>query len=246
MISAIIVDDEKNAREVLDWQVKTFCPQVQVKALCADADEGIQTIQELRPDLVFLDIEMPVKNGFELLNAFPQPSFNVIFTTAYNQFAIKAFKYAAFDYLVKPIEDTDLRDAVKRYEQRQQGSISDQVKKLMGEYQKASLGRIALPIGDGLMMVKPDQIIRCQSVSNYTTIILESGRKLMASKTLKEVEEILSGFCFYRIHQSHLVNLNHVQSFMRTDGGYVLMSDGEKITIARHRREGFIEQFSRI
>lgn len=247
MITAIIVDDEKSARELLDWQLKNFCPQVKVLALCASADEGIEKVSELHPDLLFLDIEMPIKNGFELLSAFDEPRFDVIFTTAYNQFAIKAFKYSAFDYLVKPIEEDELQKTVERYLGKTRGSIKDQVRQLMSQYQQQSaVGRIALPIGDGLMMVKPEQIVRCQSVSNYTTIILNNGQKLTAAKTLKEVEEILASHGFYRIHQSHLVNLTHVQTFMRTDGGYVMMSDGEHITIARNRREGFIQQFSKI
>lgn len=247
MIRVIIIDDERDALEVLEWQIRNFCPKLEILALCQGADEGISRIRDLRPDLIFLDIEMPGKNGFDLLNSFEEPVFDVIFTTAYDQFAIKAFKFAAFDYLLKPIDGPDLQMAVERYLNRKNGSIRDQLKMLMSQYQRPpATGRIALPSGEGMMMVRPEQIIRCQSSSNYTRIYLSDGQHIVASKTLKEVEDILGGFDFYRIHHSHLINLSHVQRFIKTDGGYVLMSDGEHITVARNRKDGFIEQFSKI
>jgi two-component system LytT family response regulator len=247
MIKAILIDDEKNALEVLEWQLKNFCPEVEVGLLCSSADEAIAAINELKPQLIFLDIEMPVKNGFEVLNAFPNPWFDVIFTTAYNQFAIKAFKYAAFDYLLKPIDANDLKDAIERYRNKQKSSINEQLKTLMEQMNKpVSTGKIALNTSDGLQFVKPEQIIRCESLSNYTKIYLKSNQKITIAKTLKEVEETLLGYNFYRIHNSHLINLDHIEKFVKADGGYVLMTDGEHITVARNRKEGFIEKFSRL
>lgn len=248
MIKTILIDDEKNALEVLEWQVKTFCPQLQVMAMCLTADDGIAAIKEHHPQLIFLDIEMPLKNGFEVLKAFSEPSFDVIFTTAYNQFAIKAIKFAAFDYLLKPVDAEDLKASVTRYLDKKSNSVKQQLQILLEQYTQPRhpAGRIALQTAEGLMMVTQDQIIRCQSISNYTKIFLTDKKQLVVAKTLKETEEILAGYSFYRIHHSHLVNINHVQRFVKTDGGYVVMTGGEEITVARNRKDGFIEQFSRI
>lgn len=246
MIKAVLIDDEKNALEVLEWQVKTFCPQVQVAAMCISAVEGIAAIKQHRPQIVFLDIEMPLKNGFEVLNSFPDAWFDVVFTTAYNQFAIKAIRLAAFDYLLKPIDAEDLKACVNRYLDKKDNSVKQQLQVLLDQYNmpKPPSGRIALQTADGLLIVTPDQVIRCQSISNYTKIFLADKKQVVIAKTLKETEEILAGYSFYRIHHSHLVNINHVVKYVKTDGGFVVMTGGEEIAVARNRKDGFIEQFS--
>lgn len=247
MITAILIDDEKNALEVLEWQLKNFCTDVQVLAMCTSADEAVTAIIQLQPQLIFLDIEMPVKSGFEVLNAFQQPRFDVIFTTAYNQFAIKAFKYAAFDYLLKPIDAADLKAAIERFKNRKTTLTTQQLEVLMNHMGKVPPPeKIALNTADGMMFIKPDQIIRCESQSNYTKIYLTTHQKVTIAKTLKDVEETLQEYHFYRIHNSHLINLQHIEKFVKADGGYVLMTDGEHITVARNRKDGFIEQFSKL
>jgi len=249
MIKAVLIDDEKNALEVLEWQVKTFCPQLQVAAMCMSADEGIEAIKMHRPQLVFLDIEMPVKNGFEVLNAFADAWFDVIFTTAYNQFAIKAIRLAAFDYLLKPVDAEDLKECVERYINKKSGNVKQQLQTLIEQFaapKQPAPERIALQTADGLIIVTPDQVIRCQSISNYTKIFLTGNRQIVVAKTLKETEEILTGYTFYRVHHSHLVNINHVQRYVKNDGGYVVMTGGEEIAVARNRKDGFIDQFSHI
>lgn len=251
MIKAVLIDDEPDALEMLEWQLKTHFPQVDVAALCPSADIGIAAIQLHHPQLVFLDIEMPVKNGFEVLKAFPQPAFKVIFTTAYNQFAIKAIKFAAFDYLLKPVDTDDLRDALARYRQKQEVGLEENLRMLMEQFQPHQTpaigsGRIGLSTAEGLIIVRPDDIVRCQSASNYSRIFLANGKQLVVSKTLKEVEETLHGYDFYRIHLSHLINLNHIRQYVKADGGYVVMSDAETITIARNRKDGFLELFDRL
>jgi two-component system LytT family response regulator len=247
MITAILIDDEKNALEVLEWQLKNFCTDVQVLAMCTSADEAVTAIIQLQPQLIFLDIEMPVKSGFEVLNAFQQPRFDVIFTTAYNQFAIKAFKYAAFDYLLKPIDAADLKAAIERFKNRKTTLTTQQLEVLMNHMGKVPPPeKIALNTADGMMFIKPDQIIRCESQSNYTKIFLTTQQKVTIAKTLKDVEETLQEYHFYRIHNSHLINLQHIEKFVKADGGYVLMTDGEHITVARNRKDGFIEQFSKL
>lgn len=247
MITAILIDDEKNALEVLEWQLKNFCADVQVLAMCTSADEAVTAIIQLQPQLIFLDIEMPVKSGFEVLHAFQQPRFDVIFTTAYNQFAIKAFKYAAFDYLLKPIDAADLKAAIERFKNRKTTITTQQLEVLMNHMGKVPPPeKIALNTADGMMFIKPDQIIRCESQSNYTKIYLTTQQKVTIAKTLKDVEETLQEYHFYRIHNSHLINLQHIEKFVKADGGYVLMTDGEHITVARNRKDGFIEQFSKL
>lgn len=246
MITAILIDDEANALEVLEWQLKNYCPQVDVVGKCNNVADGIVLIKAKSPQLIFLDIEMPVQNGFSLLEAFEDPQFDIIFTTAYNQYAIKAFKFSAFDYLLKPIDADDLKAAITRYTNKNNTSVKEQLKVLSSQLQHQKLNRIAIPSVDGLMMLKPEQIVRCESESNYTKVFLDNKQKIVVAKTLGELEDVLSGFQFYRIHNSHLVNLNHVQSYVRNDGGYVIMSDATQISVARNRKNGFIEQFSKI
>lgn len=246
MITAVIIDDEKNAQEVLAWQLKQYCPQVELMGCTDNVKDGIKLINDTNPQLLFLDIEMPVQNGFDLLEAFDEPGFDIIFTTAYNQYAIKAFKFSAFDYLLKPIDADDLKAAIDRYASKGPTSIKEQLKVLSTQMNQKHLNRIAIPSADGLMMLKPEQIVRCESSSNYTTVFLADKHKIVVAKTLKELEDVLTGFGFYRIHHSHLVNLSHVQNFVRNDGGYVTTTDGAHITVARNRRNGFMDQFSKI
>lgn len=253
MIKSVLIDDETDALEMLEWQLRTHFPDVEAVALCHSADVGIAAIRQHQPQLVFLDIEMPVQNGFEVLRSFPAPDFAVIFTTAYSQFAIKAIKYAAFDYLLKPVDTDDLREALNRFRNKQHRQIDEQFRLLLtqlGTPQQrttpAHSGRIGLSTAEGMTMVRPDSIVRCQSLSNYTRIFLDGGRQLVVSKTLKEVEETLIGYDFYRVHHSSLINLNHIQAYVKADGGYVVMSDGETISIARNRKDGFMELFDRL
>jgi two-component system, LytTR family, response regulator len=248
MIKVVLVDDEKNALEVLEWQLKKYCPEVDILALCSSANEAVVAIIQHKPDLIFLDVEMPVKSGFEVLNAFNEPTFDVVFTTAYNQFAIKAFKYAAFDYLLKPIDAVDLTELLKRYQKKQAKTNlgNSQLGKEQLVKQSKPSAKIALHTSDGLQFVKPEQIIRCESLSNYTKVHLNNNQKITLSKTLKEVEETLESYPFYRVHHSHLINLEHIEKYVKADGGYVVMSDGEQITVARNRKEGFVELFSKL
>jgi two-component system LytT family response regulator len=240
MVKAVLVDDEKNALEILEWQLHTYCPQVHIVALCTSADEGIAAIHRHGPHVVFLDIEMPHKNGFELLRAFPNPAFDVIFTTAYDQFAVKAFKFAALDYLLKPIAAEDLVAAVQRYEKKKQPApLKDQLALLLQHYAHPALTTSKLPFAtqDGITFVKPENIARCESSSNYTTLYFTDKAKLIVSKTLKEVEQVLQPHGFLRVHHSHLVNVQQVSRYVKAEGGSIEMSDGTLVPIARQRKE---------
>lgn len=244
MITCIIIDDEQDAQEVLKMQLHKHCPQVQVLAICNNVVEATKAIKQHQPQLIFLDIEMPKQNGFDLLNALPNQNFKVIFTTAYNQFAIKAIKYAAFDYLLKPIDVKDLQDAIKRFETSSGNANAQNLQLVLQQINKPQLPqKIALHTTDGLQMVMPQEIVWVESLSNYSKIHLANNQKIMLAKTLKDVEEILEPYQFYRIHNSYLINLNHVTKYIKTEGNYVLMADGEQLSVARNRKDGFLEKF---
>lgn len=253
MIQTLLVDDEKNATEVLAILIGHHCPEIQLIGSCHSGDSAIESIVALKPDLVFLDIEMPLKNGFDVLNATQDIGYDVIFTTAYDQFAIKAFKYAAVDYLLKPVDIQELKSAVQRVVQRNALSGEKQalgrhlleiMRQLDSEKNKSS--KIALNVGDSLQLIEAGEIVRCESDSNYTHVFLRGGRKITIARTLKEIEETLDGLGFFRIHQSHLINLEHITKFLKTDGGYLIMDDGSHLTISRSRKEKFLEKFRKV
>ncbi|GDX52955.1 DNA-binding response regulator [Bacteroidota bacterium] len=247
-IKAILIDDEVNCTDILSIQLKKHCSNVEVIAVCNSAKDGIEKINELNPDVIFLDIEMPHMNGFRLLEQLTPFNFEVVFTTAYDEFAIKAFKVCATDYLLKPIDKTELIEAVRKVATKKNGNnnSSTQMTELLKMISSQSQEKkIALPTNDGMLFLKPSDIIRCESDSNYTYVFLANGEKICVTKTLKQVEESLHGFSFFRVHQSHLVNLNHVIKYNRDDSG-IITSDGTTITIARQRKEGFLEMFSKI
>ena len=249
MITAILIDDEKNALEVLEMQLTRFCKDVQVAAICDGGAKGIAAIKKYQPDLVFLDIEMPHKNGFDVLNETKGLNYDVIFTTAYDQFAIKAFKFSAIDYLLKPIDIVELQQAVEKAKQKKGNvNLEEKIKLLFSHMQPVTrlTNKIALPIGDALQFMEPDEIIRCESDSNYTHIYLANGKKITLAKTLKEVEENMEGNPFFRIHQSHLINMNHVSKYIKGDGAYVVMKDGTQISISRNKKEAFMETFRKV
>ena len=240
MIKAILIDDERDALEMLEWQLKNHCPEVTIMAKCQSANTGIEAIRLHEPDLVFLDIEMPKKNGFELLEAFPEPKFNVIFTTAYDQFAIKAFKYAAFDFLLKPIDADDLKETVARYAKKKPSAERSRIESLLRHLQPKKEAKIPLPTQEGILFVDAHTIVHCESSSNYCRIHFTNHTKLLIAKTLKEIEELLKDFQFYRVHHSHLINLQHIARYVKADGGYIEMTDGSSVAISRQKKEEFV------
>lgn len=247
MIRCVLIDDESNSLEMMEWLLKTYCPQVQIEAMCQAATDGIKAIHQFKPDVVFLDIEMPHMNGFDMLEQFDKLFFDVVFCTAYDQFAIKAFKYSALNYLLKPVDPQDLKDTIKRIEERQTAPGKEQIDLLLQNLRQAAkpaLQRIALTTNDGMLFVSTADILYCEAESNYTSVVL-SHKKILVSKTLKEIDEALAGTEFYRIHHSFLINLNHIQKYVRGDGGYVMMSDGKAVSISRSRRQEFMEMFSK-
>ncbi len=247
-LKAIIIDDELNAREMLEWLIKTWCKEVEVSALCASAEEGLKAIRDYQPDIVFLDIEMPHMNGFEMLEKLQgDQSFELVFTTAYDQYAIRAFRFSAFNYLLKPVDHDELKQTVDRIQRKKHHATNEQLDLLMEQLKsmRPSVQRLALSTGDGLRFVKTEEILYCQAESNYTQVMLVSGERILVSKTLKDIDETLAGEDFSRVHNSFVVNINQIKKFVRGDGGYVLMNDGQQITIARSKRDEFFARFGK-
>lgn len=239
MIKAALIDDETHCRESLSIQLEKYCPQVQLLAQCSSGAQGLQAIARYQPDVVFLDVEMPQMNGFEMLQQLPFISFDVIFTAVYDASAIKAIRIRALDYLLKPIDKDELRKAVAKVCRKRAHHLTlqlDKVAEKLGN-KRVALQKIALPTIDGYELVAIDNILHCQADSNYTHIVLKQSRKILVSRTLKEIEELLEGHAFLRVHHSHLINLNEIVRYIRGEGGYVVMSDNTPITVSRSHKE---------
>ncbi|TXJ24716.1 MAG: response regulator transcription factor [Chitinophagaceae bacterium] len=245
MIRTIVVDDEPYACKALLTLLKKHCPEVNVEATCHSAKEAEEMIGSLKPQLVFLDVEMPYKNGFELLESLAPVPFQVIFTTSYDQYAIKAIRFSALDYLLKPIDPQELKAAVKKAsELLSSSSLPGQLDILLEKLRQpaALTNRIALPTMEGLQVIAVDSILYCMASSNYTTLVLKDKQKLIVSRTLKEIEEMLEEYPFLRIHHSCLVNLNEIKKYTRGEGGTLLMSDGVEVDVSRSKKEMLLKR----
>ncbi|HWK02677.1 MAG TPA: response regulator [Puia sp.] len=244
MIKAIIVDDEPYCGEALAILLERYCPQVQVMQSCLSGVEALNAIKEHQPQLLFLDIEMPQMNGFELLEKLKDVHFELIFTTSYDQYAIKAIRFSALDYLLKPIDREELQRAIQKVVRRLQYPLPQQIKILLQKLQNPlySLNKIAIPTMEGLRMITVDTIISCSSDSNYTILMLKDGQKIIASRTLKEIEELLEDHSFLRVHHSHLVNLNEISRYVKGEGGYLVMTNETSIDVSRSRKEMLLKK----
>jgi len=248
MIRCVLIDDEKNALEMMEWLLKTYCPEVEIMAMCNSSELGIEAINKHRPDIVFLDIEMPNMNGFDMLEKFDKLFFDVVFCTAYDQFAIKAFKYSALNYLLKPVDPDDLKNTIRRIEDKKSVPSKEQFDLLLQSMKNSGRntpGRIALTTGDGLLFVPTTDIIYCEAESNYTNVVLAGGKKILVSKVLKDIDEVLSGPDFYRVHSSFLININRIKKLVRGDGGYIIMDNDAIVNISRTKRQEFMELFEK-
>ena len=244
MLKAIIVDDELNCTESLSTLLNRYCPEVEIAAVCNSGAAALSEIQLQNPQLVFLDIEMPHMNGFELIERLPVINFDLIFTTSYDQYAIKAIKFSALDYLLKPIDREELKKAVQKVLEKQQPPLPQQLEMLLQKINQPvnTNLKIAIPTMEGLQMIQIDAIISCTSDSNYTNFHLKNKQKLTASRTLKETEELLEGRSFVRVHNSYLVNLNEIQKYVKGEGGYLIMTDGTHIDVSRTRKEMLLKK----
>jgi two-component system LytT family response regulator len=248
MIQAIIVDDEPGSVFTLQKLIESYCPAVQVAATANNIETAATLIRHQLPDLLFLDIEMPRGNGFDLLEMLRPVHFEVVFVTAFNEYSVKAFKYSALDYLLKPISITDLQEAVEKatrrvHEKNVHLRIENLLHNLSGK--NMMLQKITLPTQQGLLFVPVNNIIRCEASRNYTYIFLNNGEKVVVSRTMKEYEELLPVELFCRVHHAHLINLNYVKKYHKGRGGYVEMDDGASIEVSVRKKEEFMAKVAR-
>lgn len=245
MIKCIIIDDEEKARNGFSKIIERyFSEKLKLVAMAGSVKQGVEEIYRHSPELVFLDIEMPVENGFKLFEYFKKYDFDVIFTTAHNHYAIDAIKHAALDYLLKPINFIDLKDALQRFEEKQKNPSQNlRMKAMMSNLLNGTLinQKVALPTMDGFRLIKLNEIIYCEASESYCFIHITGEEKIVVPKTLKSIEMMLSNKIFHRIHKSFLVNLNYVERFVKVDGCFVVLEDGTELDVALRRKESFIE-----
>jgi two-component system LytT family response regulator len=245
MIRTVLVDDEADSRSVLQRMLETYVPRITVVGTAAGVDTALPLIHEKNPDLVFLDIEMIQGNGFDLLNKLQPFSFQVIFVTAFDEYAVKAFKYSAVDYLLKPVDIEELQNAVEKVTVRMQDRLDlSPIRTLLENVGAMQLSqqKMAIPTVNGLSFVAINNIIRFEAQGSYTVIYITNGEPLMATRNIKEYEQLLPESIFCRIHNSHIINLQRIQKYQKGRGGMVIMEDGSEIEVASRRRQEFMQK----
>jgi len=247
-LKTLIVDDEQDAVNFINSIIEEYCPSLEVVAKANNIVQGAAAINDKKPDLVFLDVEMPNGNGFDLLAQFPEKDFEVVFITAFNHYAIKAIKFSAVDYILKPINIHEFIEAVnrvvkKRSERPSQGN--ENLKILMENLRTSPPSRMAIPTADGMEYLNPREIIRIEADRSYSWFFLTGGRKILVSKHLKEFQELLSDRHFFRSHNSHLINLKYVKKYIRKEGGYIEMTDNTMIPVSRNRKDLFLAHMAK-
>jgi len=246
MINAVIIDDEPKNIKVMKNMLKEFCPQVQVIGDANNSNDGKELIHQKKPELVFLDIEMPYGNGFDLLNALMPVDFEVVFVTAFDKYMLQALKYSALDFLLKPVNIDELKNAVQNAELRiRKNSINQQLSILLDNFKKQESGlkKIAIPTVDGFDFILIENIIRCEAQGAYTRIHVTDSKKILVSRPLKDFENLLPEDIFFRIHNSHLINLNYIKKYNRGRGGLVELDDGSVLEVAARRKDEFLNRF---
>jgi two-component system LytT family response regulator len=242
---AILVDDEIHCLDTLSILIKEYCPEVEIIEICNSAKTALISIERNHPGLVFLDIEMPVMNGFELLEQFKEINFPVIFTTSYDQYAIKAIRFSALDYLLKPIDPRELIAAVRKATTQKTMPSSEQFSMLLNHIKDKNNGftKIAVPTTEGFELIPADQILRCEANDNYTHLYTKAKDKITACRSLKEIEEQLNDFGYFlRVHHSYVANMNEVTKYIKGEGGYLVMSDGSTVDVSRSRKEMLLKK----
>jgi two-component system LytT family response regulator len=240
MIDTVIIDDEQAAQITLMKFLQMHCSNVNIVGTADGVEEGLKLLKNKSIDLVFLDIKMNDGTGFDLLKRLPSIDFNLVFTTAYDEYALKAFKYSAIDYLLKPIDPLELIDAVAKVTPSNTDNSAQRVDSMLELYQDKKFDKIAIPSVDEFHFVRISDIIRCEASSNYTIIYLTTGKRIVAPKTLKEFEELLTSEGFFRVHQSHLINLSHIQKFLKTKNK-LRMTDASEVEVSRRKKTLFME-----
>ncbi len=247
MLKAIIIDDEQNAIDSLKWEIDRFCQNIEVIGSYTNPSEALEKISVLKPDCIFLDIEMPEMDGFQLLESLDYKSFELIITTAYDNYAIRAFKENPVDYLLKPIDSDDLVDAIDRVRQRKEkNELGLILQRALHEISpKSDRKKIPLNFEGKVVFVNTDDISYCKSDGNYTEIYLHNGKKYVVSKKLKEIEQSISNNDFFRVHNSYLVNLNTVSEYVKSEGHYLVLEDDSSIPVSRAKKSQLVEILSK-
>jgi two-component system, LytTR family, response regulator len=242
-LKAILVDDELSSLQNLQQKLTEFCPDVKVVAAAQQPEEALLLIHHHKPDVIFLDIEMPRMSGFRMLDELGSYNFDIIFTTAYNHYAVEAIRISAFDYLTKPIAIKDLQSAVERLARERQSVTKEKIDILKQSLSdsKSQEDKIAVPTGEGLEFLQIKNIIHIESSSNYSKIFLIDGKTMLVTRLLKDFEDMLLPYRFYRVHNSHLINLNYIKKYIRGEGGQVILQNGEAIDVARRKKDEFLK-----
>lgn len=243
-VRAVIIEDEPQAREMLTTLLEDYCQEIHIIGSASNVQDGVVAIKKLVPDLVFLDIEMPNEKGLELFKYFDKIDFEVIFTTAYDQYAIDALRLSALDYLLKPIDLKELRTALDNFRGKKQQTYMNQALRYQfaSEQQTAPSKRIILPDAEGYVFIEVDDIMYCQAEKSYTAFVMSDGKKQWVSKTIKEYSDLLEGFGFVRVHRSSLINPKFITKLIKTRPSSVIMKNGETIVISKARREEVLEE----
>ena len=247
MLKTIIIDDEFNAVQSLEVLIQEYCDDVQVVAKAYSVAEGIEKFHQTNPDIIFLDIEMPDNLGFEVLEALPDSKSEIIFTTAYSQYAIKAFKYSAIDYLLKPIKIDELKNAINKVKQRKINQLFSHYNYdiLLHNLSKEVPDKIAIPSEEGFEYLLVDDIVLIEAQGSYSNIVLSNKQKILVSKGLYEFQQILDSDSFLKVHRSYLINLKYVQRYIRKSGGAILMFDGTVIPVSNRNKEIYLLKMKR-
>lgn len=240
-LKALIVEDEEKSRQTLTKMLEDFCEHVSLKGACGNVNDAIKLIDKNNPDVVFLDIELPGRSGFELLEHYDNLPFEVIFTTAYNNFAIKAFKLSAIDYILKPINLDELRNALDKVREKQELVRKSQQLKVLKENIQNVFEKISLPTMDGLVFVDLEDIIRCEAQNNYTKFYLKNQENHLVSKTLKNYEDVLTDFKFFRVNRGDIINLKYIKKLQKGRRMQIIMADGSQLILSDSRKEEFLQ-----
>jgi len=248
MLRTVIVDDEPDAVRFIESIIGEYCSDIEVVGKAHSAKEGVDVIRDAAPDLVFLDVQMPHGTGFDLLSSLPEKTFDVIFITAFNHYAIQAIKFSAVDYILKPININEFLQAVKKVQDKQAGGERQSLnyEALLENIRSPRPSKLAIPTADGIEYLNTLEIIRLEADRSYSWFYMTGGKKHLVSRNLKEYQELLGDLNFFRPHNSHLINLEHVHKFIRHEGGYIEMDDGSAVPISRGKRDLFLVQMAKI
>jgi len=242
MVRAVIIDDEAHLREMIRNMLSDSFPELEIIGEADSVKDGVKTIDELKPDIVFLDIEIKGGEGFDILEVINHKNFKVIFITAFNEFAIKAIKFSAIDYILKPINEIEFITAVKKaLTEIEKPILQKQIENFFNNYHNLQNKKLVLRTSENIHIVNVNDIVRCESDNSYTTFFIRDGEKIVISKSIKEYAELLNEYGFIRPHQSHLVNLNFVKRLDKSDGGFLIMKDGKEIPVSSRRKQNLLQ-----